>query len=93
MSLSSGSFLSGCTAVSPVSGIPVRKICKKMLGEGGAVQDMYYMTRKVMQKITDSQKDKMLLGNCEVYELYMQWTERKKLSQYHHIIKKTAKKT
>ena len=45
----------------------------------------YYMTRKAMQKITDSQKDKMLSGNCEVGELYMQWTERKKLSQYHHI--------
>ncbi len=26
----SGSFLSGCTAVSPVSGISVREICKKM---------------------------------------------------------------
>ncbi len=50
------------------------------------------MTRKAMQKITDSEKDKMLSGNCEVDELYMQWTERKELSQYHRIIRKLPKR-
>ncbi len=82
--------------VSPVSGISVKEISKKMGGgRGGGLQykTCYYMARKAMQKITDSEKDKMLSGNCEVDELYMQWTERKELSQYHHIIKKTAKKT
>ena len=38
-----------------------------------------------MQKITNSQKGKMLSGNCEVDELYMHSGLRKELSQYHHI--------
>ncbi len=42
------------------------------------------MTRKVMQKITDSQKDKMLSGNCEVDELYMHSGLKGK--NYHNII-------
>ena len=44
--------------VLPVSGISVREISKKM----GGVQykTCYYMTRKAMQKITDSEKGKML---------------------------------
>ena len=67
--------------VSPVSGISVREISKKM---GVQYKTCHYMTRKVMQKITDSEKDKMLSGNCEVDELYMRSGLKGK--NYHNII-------
>ncbi len=44
----------------------------------------YYMTRKVMQKITGSEKDKMLSDDCEVDELYMHSGLKGK--NYHNII-------
>ena len=54
--------------VSPVSGISIREISKKMKVQ---YKTCYYMTHKIMQKIMDSQKEEMLSGNCEVDELYI----------------------
>ena len=54
--------------VSPVSGMSIREIGKKMNLQ---YKTVYYTTRKIMQKVSDSQNAMMLFGSCECDELYM----------------------
>jgi len=67
--------------VSPVSGISIREISKKLQIQ---YKTICFMTSKIIQKISDSQKDNVLCGNCEVDELYMHCGMKGK--NYHDII-------
>lgn len=64
-----------------ITGMSIREISKKL-----AVQyrTSYYMSRKIMQKISESQKEMTLFGNCEADELYVHCGMKGR--NYHDII-------